>query len=147
MTRTASEIALQLAAAGVATQSWHLADRQYAMPTRNFLTGAFSAALWTLQEFFGVLGWTEEAQDCDDFAGLARCFAQILHFLTPGRPAKTALAVGEFWYQQDNGAGGHAINVACCGLDPSDVVFYEPQTRKEKFLSDAEKASATMVRF
>lgn len=147
MTQRGSQIAQQLEAAGVSTQSWHLADREYAMPTRNFLTGAFASALWTLQGFFGVLGWTEEANDCDDFAGLARCFAQILHFLTPGRPARSALAVGEFWYEKDNNGGGHAINVACCGLEASDVVFFEPQTRNLVNLSATEKASAILVRF
>lgn len=80
-------------------------------------------------------------------AAVTAAFAQILHYLTPGRPAKSALAVGEFWYAKDNNGGGHAINVACCGLEPSDVVFYEPQTRKVVTLTATEKFSCTMVRF
>ncbi len=147
MTRTGAQIAEQLQAAGVVSLSWHIADRDYALPTVNFLRRAFASALWSFQNFFAVLSWTEEANDCDDFARISAGFAQILHYLTPGRPAQSALAVGEFWYQKDNFGGGHAINVACCGLEPSDVVFYEPQTRTVVHLSDTEKANATMVRF
>ena len=147
MTRAGFQLAEQLQAAGVASLSWHIADRNYALPTVNFLRGAFASALWSFQNFFAVMSWTEEANDCDDFARLAAAFAQILHYLTPGRPECSALAVGEFWFQKDNGGGGHAINVACCGLEASDVVFYEPQTRTVLHLTDTEKASATMVRF
>ena len=147
MTRTGSQLAQQLEAAGVQSFNWSLADRAYALPTRQFLTGAFSAALWSFLAFFQVLGWTEEANDCDDVAHLSAAFAQILHFLTPGRPPQSALAVGEFWFMKDNGGGGHAINVACCGPDPEHVVFYEPQTRQIVFLSPTEKASASLVRF
>lgn len=146
MNLSGSQIAERLQAAGVQCFSWHISDRAYAMPTRNFITSAFSYALLAFQKFFGLLGWTEEANDCDDFARLAAAFAQILHFLTPGRPLGTALAVGEFWYLQDSG-GGHAINVAICGHELSDVVFYEPQTRRVVNLTDNEKQSASLVRF
>jgi hypothetical protein len=56
------------------------------------------------------------------------------------------LAVGELWYVLDSG-GAHAINVAICGPNISDVVFFEPQTRDVKTLSAKELASATMIRF
>jgi hypothetical protein len=127
----------------VPEDKWSMADRNYAMPTRGWLEKVFGAALWSFQAFFKVLNWTDEANDCDDFARLAAAFAQILHFLTPGRPPATALAIGELWYVTDEG-GGHAINIAVCG---EEVVTYEPQTRKEVTLSEQEKQRVSMVRF
>lgn len=134
---------MTLVEAGFKSPNWSIADRKYAMPTRNFILGAFSAALWTFQAFFKILNWTEEANDCDDFARISAGFAQILHFLTPGRPPATALALGEFWYLQDAG-GGHAINIGVCG---TEIVAYEPQTRQEVQLSETEKSSGLLVRF
>jgi len=137
------ELQVMLNDAGFESQNWSIADRRYAMPTRGFIMGAFSKALWTLQAFFKVLNWTEDANDCDDFARLAASFAQILHFLTPGRPPASALAVGEFWFVQDDGTG-HAIDLAVCG---NEVMAYEPQTRNEIELSADEKRRGTLVRF
>ena len=144
---SATEILLTLAVAGYdAGAGWNAADRRYALPTRGFIEGAFSSALWSFQKFFSILRWSEDAMDCDDFARIAAGFAQILHCLTPGRPPATALAVGELW---DVGASGegHAINVALCGGGPDDVVCYEPQTRKVVELSVTEKARVTLIRF
>lgn len=146
---TANELELMVAVAGyspLAVNRFSIVDRLYAMPTRTFLLGAFSGALLSFQTFFKVLKWTEEANDCDDFARLAAGFAQVLHYLTPGRPTATALAVGELWYVQDSG-GGHAINIAVCGHGPDDVVCYEPQTRKEVRLTDNERLNIMAVRF
>jgi len=144
---TGTELQLTLAVAGYdAGPRNSFVDRQYALPTRGFLTGAFSAALWSFQSFFNLLNWTEEANDCDDFGRVAAGFAQILHFLTPGRPPATALAVGELWYVQDSGEN-HAINVALCGPTPDDVVCYEPQTRRVVTLSDTEKGRVHTLRF
>lgn len=144
---SATEIQLTLAVAGYdAGAGWNAADRRYALPTRGFIEGAFSSALWSFQKFFSILNWREEAQDCDDFARIAAGFAQILHCLTPGRPPATALAVGELWYVRDSG-DGHAINVALCGGGPDDVVCYEPQTRKVVELSVTEKARVSLIRF
>jgi hypothetical protein len=146
---TAAELELTCAVAGYApmdVNKFSVVDRRYAMPTRDFLAGAFSAALWSLQKFFDLLNWSEEANDCDDFARLAAAFGQILHYLTPNRPPATALAIGELWYVQDSG-GGHAINIAVCGPAPSDVVLYEPQKRQVVRLSDEEKAQIHAIRF
>jgi len=143
------ELQTTLALAGVAPASPYatsIADRTYALPTLNFLGGAFSTALWSFQQFFEVLRWTPEANDCDDFARIAAGFAQMLHYLTPNRPPATALAVGELWYVKDSGEG-HAINVALCGPSPDGVVFYEPQTRQLVKLTDTELARVTIVRF
>jgi len=148
-TITATELQITLAVAGFAPsapEATSIADRQYAMPTRNFLEGAFSSALWSFQAFFKTLDWTAEANDCDDFARIAAGFAQILHFLTPGRPPATALAVGELWYVKDTGEG-HAINIALCGTDANDVVCYEPQTRKVVLLTPTEKDRTRIIRF
>ena len=137
------ELQMMLADAGFESQNWSIADRRYAMATRGFIMGLFSKALWSFQAFFKVLNWTEDANDCDDFARLSAAFAQILHFLTPGRPPATALAVAEFWFVQDDGSG-HAINLAICG---NEVLAYEPQSRNEIELSADEKRRGTHVRF
>lgn len=140
---TAEQLQAYLWQAGYETGTWSCADRQYVMPTRDFLTGAFAAALWSFLTFFKLTTWIEESHDCDDFARLASAFAQILHVLTPGRPPATALALGEFWYMQDSG-GGHAINIV---LIDEEVVTYEPQTRRVVELSDTEKKSGMHTRF
>ena len=114
---TAAELELTCAVAGYApmdVNKFSVVDRRYALPTRNFLESAFSAALWSVQSFFDVLRWSEEANDCDDFARLAAAFGQILHYLTPNRPPATALAIGELWFVQDSGSG-HAINIVRAG--------------------------------
>jgi len=146
---TAAELELTCAVAGYApmdVNKFSVVDRRYALPTRNFLESAFSAALWSFQSFFDVLRWSEEANDCDDFARLAAAFGQILHYLTPGRPPATALAVGELWYVKDSGES-HAINIALCGPTPDDVVCYEPQTRRIVTLSEQEKSRTHTLRF
>ena len=146
-TISAKELEITLAVAGYVT-GFHtsIVDRRYALPTRGFIEGAFSSALWSFQSFFNVLQWTEEANDCDDFARVAAGFAQILHFLTPNRPPAAALAVGELWYVKDDGTG-HAINIVLCGPDPKDVLCYEPQTRQIVELTETEKNRATALRF
>lgn len=142
----ATELQLTLAVAGFDAGSRNsIVDRRYALPTKGFIEGAFSKALWSFQSFFAILRWTEEANDCDDFARIAAGFAQILHFLTPGRPPATALAVGELWYVKDNGEN-HAINIALCGPTPADVICYEPQTRQIVTLSETEKGRTHTLR-
>ena len=118
-------------------------DRVYAKPTLEFLEGAFSKSLWSVQNFFGAASWSEEANDCDDFARCAAFLAQLLHYRTPGRPPASALAVGELWYVRDNGEG-HAINIA---FTDKGVVCYEPQTRAIVTLSPAEKNNCFKIRF
>lgn len=145
MRLNSSQVAQSLMAAGVYTTGWSLADRAYAMPTRQWMLGPFAEALARLQFEFGVNKWTAEDNDCDDFSRLAAAFAQVLHVNTPGHPAATALALGELWYVQDNGEG-HAIVFALCGPLPEDVLFFEPQDGTEKHLSDREKQNVTLVR-
>ena len=43
--------------AGYATGTWSVADRMYAMPTREFLHGAFAAAFASFLAFFKPLTW------------------------------------------------------------------------------------------
>ena len=146
MNLSALDIAMNLAAAGVsvANDRLSIADRAYACPAKEWVTGPFSSALWRLQTELEIDRWLEEANDCDDFARVAAGFAQILHRRTPDRPPATALAFGEFWYLRTDGAG-HAINLA---LHTSGAItFYEPQTRREVILTEAEKESGTLIRF
>ena len=97
-------------------------DREFALPTVEWLRSDFA---WALQKFYGQFGistWTPEQNDCDDFARGAAWFAAFLHHRM--RRSEAGLLFGEYWYQKLNG-GGHAIN--CTIVAGGRVVFFEPQ--------------------
>lgn len=97
------------------------------LPTANWITNGFSQSWIGFRESLGA--WTSEENDCDDFARGAAFFAQLLHHNTEGRPKSSALAFGEFWYQQRDNRGGHAINFYVYRVGTNmHVGFFEPQT-------------------
>lgn len=120
-----------------------LADASYALPKLGYLLGPYAS--W-FREALGKLGaadYMPESGDCDDFADLYATLARIAHRRTSGSKG-TALAIGVLYYTQDKG-GGHAINAA---VTPDfGLVFIEPQTGKQVFLSPTELKSATHLRF
>lgn len=138
-----TEVTLAGYGSPVQADLFSVVDRVYAKPTLEFLEGAFSKSLRSVQNFFGVAAWSVEANDCDDFARCAAFLAQLLHYRTPGRPPASALAFGELWYVKDSGEG-HAINIA---FTDKGVVCYEPQTRSIVTLSVTEKGSVFKIRF
>ncbi len=120
------------------------ADETYSLPDKTWLFGDFAAALKNFQFKFGVMGYRPSNNDCDNFAKIAVCFADILHSYSK---IDTGIAIGEFWYVQDSG-GAHAILVAIVMEDGKlKLKFMEPQTGEELKLSDKEIESCTLIKF
>lgn len=126
----------------------NVADEAYMLPALDWVTGEFSDAWLAFRASLGT--WSEDDNDCDDFARGCAFFAQLLHHNTPQHELKTALAFGEFWYDRDIG-GGHAINVFLYRDATSDVGvqigFFEPQTGEAITLSQKELESCIAWRF
>jgi hypothetical protein len=121
-----------------------VSDVEYNLPSKEWVLNEFSKSLSSCLNFLGADTYKLENNDCDDFARLAACLAQILHHRTSPE-IKTGLAIGEFWYRFDTG-GGHAINFIIYLDTTPKIMFYEPQTQKEVFLSETEKQSCSFWR-
>lgn len=123
-----------------------IADADYAIPKKNWLLNKFypNFRQWLKSNNLDV--W-HEYNDCDDFATRYRTFSQMCHARS-GRKIEEALAVGEMFYQIDNGGGGHAINCAVVleNQNPK-IICIEPQTGQEIFLSESELRSCWFARF
>lgn len=123
-----------------------VADADYAVPTERWLVGSFYRNLreWFAQE--GIEKWTPD-NDCDDFAARYRVFASICHARS-GRKKEQGIAVGEIFYQIDNGGGGHAINCAVIYENEKPrIICIEPQNGRRVELSPSELSSCWFVRF
>lgn len=101
------------------------ADKLYSVPSLRWFTEEFPRqwhqfAFSHLTETYQV-----EANDCDDWTRGAAFFAQLLHSRSK---QGTALAVGEFWYEQAQGRP-HALLAAVChdGSTNFVIAFVEPQ--------------------
>lgn len=118
---------------------------------------ALPALSWVEREFtdsFGVFRPSQMARyadgdsDCDDFAECAAFHAHFLHRHTSGRPDKSALAFGEFYYQSRPGVG-HAINCFLYHDEQQSLClgFYEPQTARVVALTREQVGTAMVVKF
>jgi hypothetical protein len=87
----------------------------------------------------GIVKWNERF-DCRRFAGLYAELAQSKFFVESfqSENAAQSLAVGQVWYNLENGKGAHAIIVA---LTERGRIFIEPQTGKEVTLTQKEVGS------
>jgi hypothetical protein len=113
-----------------------LADDVYMLPARYWIEDRFSGAWLSFKS--SLSPWSPEDNDCDDLARAAAFFAQFLHRNTTNRPAGTALAFGEFWFNRDLG-GGHAVNFFLCrNSGKVTVEFFEPATGQVVQLSPTE---------
>jgi hypothetical protein len=121
-----------------------ISDAEYNLPSKDWVLNEFSNSFLSFLKFLGADEYASEKNDCDDFSRLAACLAQILHHRT-SQEIKTGLAIGEFWYRIDSG-GAHAINFIIYLDTTPKIMFYEPQTRKEVFLSETEKQSCSFWR-
>ena len=123
----------------IAQHSILLIDEEYRFPSQEWVIGPFSQSLYSLQKFLGIETWTNDKNDCDDFARGAAFLAQVLNSKTIiNNPYQAGLAFGEFYYN-DSLLGPHAINVFVYIKDGDvRVSFYEPQTRSIKYLSHKE---------
>lgn len=127
-------------------------DREYIHPTKDWFFGAFATAMQNNLRELGVADYTAEENDCDDFAAIARAMAQVMNHRTAGHERGKALAVGEFLYTIGGDTGdeakGHAINCAIILKDGKPVlVFMEPQTGRQVYLTEKEIQSCNFFRF
>lgn len=95
-------------------------------------------------------GWQAQARDCDKYSRVVQALGQMAHALQweTKNSAPAGLALGVFNYKRDNGEGGHSINCMITkdsGEEEFHLRFFEPQTAKEVFLSQAEIRSAFLV--
>lgn len=141
-------------AEGIYPQRQVCADEAFSLPTRKWFVADFAEALRifyaSLRNFYG-----KQSQDCDDWARGAAWFASFLHNRT--RPNLSALAVGEMWYNRDypvvgesagdsRVGGPHAIIFAVVKERRYEVLFLEPQTSVQLFLTKSELQSVEMMR-
>lgn len=109
-------------------------DREYLLPSADYIRGDFAKWFWEEQYRRGVATWNEESNDCDNFS--VRAFADIglAHALT-SPASKTGIAFGLFFYSPDGTLSYHAIACAVVrGIDGvPHVVFFEPQPKASAF--------------
>lgn len=122
-----------------------VADSEYNLPSKSWVLNEFSKSLYSCLKFLNIHDYKPSNNDCDDFSRFAAVLAQILHHRTSPNN-NTALAIGEFWYR-DEKIGSHAINIIIYLDETPKIMFYEPQTQKEVFLSESEIQSCSFWRF
>lgn len=132
---------------GIKPNNELLPDRAYACPDRAWINGEFSEAFARLLWVLSAHEWTDQDNDCDDFARAAAWFSALLHHRT-GERKKQALAFGEFWYTRKSDVQNHGISIICLKENGQYVlVFWEPQTRSFVDLTPEELASCDTYRF
>lgn len=94
-------------------------------------------------------GWQAQFSDCDKYSRVVQALGQMSHALQWGdKKSKPAgLSLGVFNYK-DKSAGNHSINCVItkvAGVDEFKLRFFEPQTAKEKFLTQGEVQSAFLI--
>lgn len=121
-------------------------DSGYACPTKKWILNDFSMAF--RGELFrkGMLTYKPEKNDCDNFAINALAFAKACNLATPLSGRRDLLS-GMLVYVQDSGSG-HAINIFVYYENSKyNIMYYEPQTQKEVFLSADEKRNVVLCLF
>lgn len=136
-TLSSSQIKETMVKNGINSDLFLMSDRNYNIPDKNWFFTDFAISLDSLLKFFKTKQWTEENNDCDDFARAGAFLAQTLH---SRHKLNTGLAVGEFYFSYQGVA--HAINFAIIKENNElKVVFIEPQTGEQLFLDEMEKAT------
>lgn len=116
-------------------------DDTYAIPTKEWVLGEYALFYKSFLERMGTPGWRDDF-DCDNFAAVFWTMAQCGH--ARAMTKKQGIAIGMFGYQPDGAAAGHAINVA---VTDKGVIFVEPQSCKEVFLTKTEALSCSLALF
>lgn len=136
------DIKRMLLSLGINIPNCHFTDSTYLKPTKKWLLGSFSKTF--KKKVFGWSLWKwKPSFDCDNFSTLFYSFAQVCHAKSINNDIE-GLTVGEFWYKDKN-SGYHAINI--CIVENREIIFIEPQTCKEKTLTEEEIKSCTYCRF
>lgn len=129
---------------GIAGLNQLIADDSYQLVSERWFFTDFAALLRADLSRNGLSQYVPRSNDCDDFT---RNGASLAQRLNARRFSQSALAVGEFWYQQRDG-NFHVILIAAVDrggkLAP---VFMEPQTQRQVFLTEAEILSCQGLRF
>jgi hypothetical protein len=133
----------------------HVPDREYDCPSREWLMDKYTEWFITQQHKMGVQKYVDDCNDCDDYASRYRVGVQIfnskrvwshvLKKLVGLMPDACPIAVGEIWYKKAVGTK-HAINCAFVNED-RELIFIEPQKRKQISLTKGELNSIFFVRF
>lgn len=115
----------------------------YSVPSLTWLIWDFSNDYFNFINKLGetyVLG----ANNCTSFARSATFYAKYLHFKN-GSNNNASEAIGTFKYYKDTG-DGHAINIAIV-IDggKTNIVFYEPQSRKITNLTKSEISNCISI--
>jgi hypothetical protein len=116
-------------------------DRSYAAVSQIFMREHSKQYLHTLKWL--KCSYTKNF-DCDDFARGFAWYAQARYSGFVNRPAQ-AVAVGTVSFRDGAFDVPHMINVGV--LDGGRVLYWEPQTGKEKSMSEKELQSIWDVRF
>ena len=144
---TGQKIRIHLATNGIIPSLSMYSDRNYAVPSKNWVAGAFSDSFFSFKQQLASSNWTAEENDCDDFARFSAFFAQYLHHNTPNKLKNTALSFGEFLYETKE-LQGHAINIFLYReQEKVKIGFYEPQTCKIVILTKEEIESCYFIKF
>jgi hypothetical protein len=116
----------------------HVRDESYMLPSPDWFTDTFPAELKDFQFRNRQTSAVPETNDCDDYARGAAWWAQRCHTRSEGRRTHTALAVGEFCYD-DSTLGRHVIIFAIVRHAAAfRILFMEPQTGRMRDLSKTE---------
>mgnify|MGYP001458479114 CR=1 FL=1 len=130
----------QLNAYGIPLYGSSTWDFDYVVPTAEWVSKTYAAALTSNLNALGLMKWASEAWDCDDFAKLAWAMAAVCHARTKGR-LRAALAFGAFIYLDTPGnpKSKHAINLFFD--EELRLRFFEPQSQTIKTLTSDQMIS------
>lgn len=105
--------------------------------------------LMGLKSFYfnnNVLNWYSKGTfDCGDYALGANWYAKAWHRNTKSKITGASIAVGTIFYTQDSTKMYHAINAVI--LKDKSILFFEPQTQSQIFLSPQEIKSISYIQF
>ena len=120
-------------------------DENYAVPQRTWLLNTFSIYFNYTMESLKVKKYAN-ANDCDKHAALYWLISCYSNYRTDPPPAKSLSIAEIFYYIKGNKSRNHAINMAIVS-DKDEIIFIEPQTSMQVFLSKEEMDSIYFVMF
>jgi len=121
-----------------------LSDKFYITLTERFISDSVGGETFQFLTK-GSFKYKQDSFDCDDFALTAVVLARREHFHLTREDRPVTILFGEFYYIQDGGTEGHAIN---CFITPDKRVnFFEPQKNQIIHLTENEIKSCFFWKF
>ncbi len=119
---------------------------KYSLVSRDWVINDFSKSFEQFQTKNNLWLLKRGVFDCGDFSDYCRLWAKTYWV---SQDHKYAAAAGKFIYHPDTPGPAHAICVFVLGtsITNASVLFYEPQTRREVFLSQKERTNFFWVEF